>query len=85
MPDVFLRAMHIDYSGQGSEITIRQMIDVIEGNNTLRPDRIQKFQNIRAYVKEKDDATIVEFQAQVYMEPHSNYLILLDNKKEEFK
>ncbi len=85
MPDVLLQTMYIDYSGQGSEIAIRQMIDVIQGNNTFRPDRIQQFQNIRAYVSEKDDATIVEFRAQVYMEPHSNYLILLDNKKEELK
>src|SRR3989338_4944883 len=83
MPNVLLQTLYIDYFGQGPENAIRQMIDVVRGNNTFSSEKVQQFQNVRAYLSEKDGSTIVEFRAQVYTEPHSDYLILLDNKKEE--
>ncbi len=83
MPEVLLQTLYIDYFGQGPENAVRQMIDVVQGTNTYRPEKVQKFQNIRAYIQRSDGAVTIEFRAEVYMEPHSNYLILIDHKKEE--
>lgn len=83
MPDVLLQTLYIDHFGQGQQNAVRQMIDTVQGINTFRSGQIQQFQNIRAYLQKKNSVVIIEFKAEVYMEPHSKYLILLDNKKEE--
>lgn len=81
MPAIFAQTLYIDIFGQGTESAVRQMIDVISGNNTYRFE--PGFHNIRAYVAQEELKLIIEFRAEVYMEPHSNYLILLDNLKED--
>lgn len=83
MPDVLLQTLYIDYFGQGPENAIRQMIDVAQGTNTFRSGQVQKFQNVRAYVSQKGKVIIIECRAEVYMEPHSNYLILVDNEEDD--
>lgn len=83
MPDILLQTMYIDYFWQGSDNAIRQMIDVVKWESTYRPGQVQQFQNIRAYVKEEENTIIIEFRAEVYMEPHSKYLVLLDNEEKD--
>ena len=67
---------------QGLEVAKRQIIDVVNGINTYQ-NNINKFHNIIGYVKKGTKKVIVEFRAEYYMEPHSKYLILVDNEKEE--
>ena len=85
MPDVLLQTLYIDFYGQGPENALRQMIDVITGQNTYRPSDGKGFQNVRAYIEWEGENLIIEFNAEAYMEPHSRYLILLDNEKSELK
>lgn len=82
MPIIMAHILYIDLYGQGHETAIRQMIDIISGNNTFRPEL--GFQNIRAYIIKKSETKIImEFRAEVYMEPHSQYGILLNNSRDD--
>ena len=40
---------YIDVYAQGLEIALRQMIDIINGNNTFRP-QFQTVENVKGYV-----------------------------------
>jgi hypothetical protein len=75
--------MYINLYGYGLEFTLRQIIDVISGKNTYRPDEFKGFQNVRAYVSGSPQELKVEFLAEAYTEPHSKYLILIGNEEEE--
>lgn len=80
-PIIFMQILYIDIYEQGIDIGIRQMIDVINGNNTFRPN--DKFQNVKSYIEVGSDYVIIEFIPQFYMEPISKYAIILDNKENE--
>lgn len=80
MPAVLLQTLYIDYFGHGPETAVRQIIDVVSGNNTYQPGSPGTgFHNVRAYVSTAGGIVTIEFRAHAYMEPHSRYLILLNN------
>ncbi len=82
MPAILLQTLYIDIFGQGLECAARQIIDVISENNTYH--KVENgFHNIRAYLTQKENQLLIEFRAEVYMEPHSRYLILLENSRDE--
>lgn len=81
MPAILLQTLYVDIFGDGLETAIRQIVDVISGNNTYRKEA--GFHNVRAHVKQCENSLIIEFRAEVYTEPHSRYLILLNNSKDE--
>jgi len=79
MPGILLQSLYIDIYGKGLEVGIRQMIDVINGNNTFRP-QTQTFENIRGKITMKSDSNcLIEFYAEYYLEPISRYGIVTDN------
>lgn len=82
MPQLLLQTLYIDVFGQGIEIAIRQMIDVIQGKTVYRPGP-QTYENVRGYVKSGARELIIEFRAETYMEPISRYLILVGNNEGE--
>ena len=59
------------------------MIDVVAGKNTYRSNEVTGFQNIRAYVSGTERGMTIEFRAEAYTEPHSGYMILIDNEENE--
>jgi hypothetical protein len=83
MPPVLLQTLYIDVFGQGLETGVRQMVDVASGNNTYASAPQQSFENIRAYAAETPGKLTLEFRAEAYMEPHSRYLVLIDNAQNE--
>lgn len=83
MPQVLLQTLYIDIYTQGPAIALRQMIDVIRGQNTYRADEIREYQNIRGYVTKLDNGFKIEIRAETYMEPHSQFLVLIKNSEEE--
>lgn len=82
MPPILAQNLYIDLYGNGLEIALRQIVDVSEGRNTFQPGP-QHFSNLKAYVHESDGSTIIECHAEHYLEPISNFLFMVDNKKEE--
>ncbi len=83
MPGVLLQTLYIDFFGQGPENALRQMVDVISGRSIYRSGVYEGYHNLRAYVKEASGVHTIEFRAESYMEPHSRYLIILDNTEED--
>jgi hypothetical protein len=59
------------------------MVDVIQGRNTFRPGESGEFQNVRGYISKIEGGFRIEIRAEVYMEPHSRYLVLVENKENE--
>lgn len=84
MPPILLQSLYIDLYGQGLEVALRQIVDVISGRNTFRTGP-QQFSNLRAYSYSDEDKIIVECRAEHYMEPKSHFLYLVNNQKNELK
>ena len=82
MPQILVQTLYIDVFGQGMEVGVRQIIDVIEGRNTYRPNT-GTYENIRGYVKSDGKELMIEFKAETYLEPISRFLILVDCKQED--
>lgn len=82
MPPILLQTLYIDLFGQGLEIALRQVLDVVHGNNTFTPGP-QQFSNLRAYTYLDNGKTIIECHAEHYMEPISDFLILVRNEEND--
>ncbi len=83
MPPILLQTLYIDFFNQGPENALRQMVDVISERNTYIPGPQGGFQNVRGYVYRGSETVTIEFRAEAYMEPHSRYMLLLDNTEDE--
>lgn len=83
MPAILTQTLYIDIYGQGLETGKRQILDVINGNNTYN-GVYQTYENLRGYIKKKDNILNIEFRAETFMEPNPKYLILLDNNSTDF-
>jgi hypothetical protein len=84
MPEILLQNLYIDVNGNGIDVATRQIIDVINGENTFRQNSNVGYKNIRAYVSSSNSSIRVEFRAEKYMEPQSKFLIALENPLSEF-
>lgn len=82
MPPILAQNLYVDLYGHGMEVALRQIVDVSQGRNTFLPGP-QEFSNLRAYVRQEGKTIIVECHAEHYLEPISNFMILVDNKSEE--
>ncbi len=82
MPPILLQTLYVDLFGQGLEVALRQVSDVVTGNNTFTPGP-QQFSNLRAYTYLENGNRIVECHAEFYMEPISHFLFLVGNTEEE--
>jgi len=82
MPPILLQSLYIDLFGQGLEVALRQIVDVVQGRNTFAPGP-QPFSNLRAYTYQDGNETIVECHAEHYLEPISHFLFLVQNSEGE--
>ena len=73
MPALLTQSLYIDLYSQGLEITIRQIVDVIEGNNTYR-EPIHNFSNLVAYKYYEGEKLIIECHAEHFLEPISSFI-----------
>ena len=79
MPAILLQSLYIDVFGKGLEVAIRQMVDVIERRNTFR-SMTQTYENVRGRIKYSSASECeIEFYAEYYLEPISQYIVLFDN------
>ena len=79
MPALLMQSLYIDVFNVGMEMGIRQIIDVINGNNTFSP-QFASFQNVKAFVKKLEDSSAeIEIKAIAYSEPISKYCVLVNN------
>ncbi len=73
MPAILTQTLYIDLFSQGLDVALRQVIDVIDGNNTYRgPQR--EYSNLTAYKYKENDRLVVECHAEHYFEPISSFM-----------
>ena len=83
MPTILMQTLYIDVYGQGPEFAVRQMIDVVNGNNTFISG-VQKFENIRGELRKISKFELkLTINAIAYSEPISRYYILTHNNEGE--
>lgn len=82
MPPILLQTLYVDLFGQGLEVALRQVVDIVQGRNTYRPGP-QQFSNLRATITEEDDRHVVEVVAEHFLEPISHFLIVVENEKND--
>ncbi|MCK4819208.1 toll/interleukin-1 receptor domain-containing protein [bacterium] len=75
MPPILMQSLYIDLFGNGLEVAIRQIVDVLSGRNTFNPGP-QQFSNLRAYHYKEGASTFIEVHAEHYLEPISHFLFL---------
>lgn len=78
MPALLTQSLYIDLFSQGLDVAIRQIVDVINGNNTYR-NPIQSFSNTVAYKYREGDKLIVECHAEHYLEPISSFIFCIQH------
>lgn len=66
MPPILVQSLYIDLFGNGLEVAIRQIVDVLSGRNTFSPGP-QQFSNVRAYMYKEGESTIIEVHAEHYL------------------
>lgn len=84
MPEILLQNLYIDFNGNGSDVAVRQIIDVINGENIFRQGRNEGYKNMRGYVSASNAGIRIEFRSETYMEPQAKFAILIKNPKEEY-
>ncbi len=82
IPQILANTLYIDLFTQGLDVAKRQIVDVINGTNTYRSN-INPFHNVIGYITNEEKKVTIEFRAEYYMEPHSEYAVLLDNNEED--
>ena len=73
MPALLTQSLYIDLYAQGLDVAIRQIVDVISGNNTYREPKNQ-FSNLVAYKYKEGDKLIIECHAEHFLEPISSFI-----------
>jgi len=82
LPAILTQRLYIDLYNNGLDFATRQIIDVVNGENTYRPQN--NFSNLVAYVNIRDNKNIdIEIRAEYYVEPHSRYLLVVDNDEND--
>jgi len=82
MPPILLQSLYIDLFGKGLEVSLRQIVDVLEGKNTYSKGP-QEFSNLRAYCYAEGNSFIVEVHAEHFLEPISSFLYLTNLEENE--
>lgn len=72
LPPIMLQTLYIDLFSNGIDVAIRQMVDVINGTNTFRPETTS-FSNLIAYKYREENKLIVECRALHYLEPITSF------------
>ena len=78
IPDILLQKIYLDFFMDGSEITLRKMIDIINGQNTFRPQASIN-SNLVAIQYKRGNEIFIECHAQYFLEPVPDFLFLTVN------
>lgn len=85
VPVILLQNLYINLYGIGLDVALNQMIDVTKG---LTPSiDMRGYQNIRCNANISSDYKRIELNIYVetYFEPSANFLVLIDNEKDDVK
>jgi len=77
MPAILLQTHYIDIFGKGLTFGFRQMVDIINNQNTFF-EEFQSYENVRGKITKKESGYEIEIFAVTYFEPIARFLILID-------
>ena len=84
MPAILTQNLYIDLFAQGIEVALRQIVDVVNGNNTYR-EQNKQFSNMVAYKYREGNKLIIECHAEHFLEPISSFLFCTQQATEKIK
>lgn len=84
MPAILLQNLYIDIFGKGLEYGFRQIVDVINNQNTFQ-EQFQTYENVRGKIIEIENGYKIEISAITYFEPIARFLILIDCDPNDIK
>lgn len=77
LPAILANTLYIDLPTQGLDNAVRQVVDVVSGQNTYRPAEV-RFENVRAHLHRAGSRGTIEIRVEAYMEPQSRYMFLFE-------
>lgn len=84
VPFLLSQTLFIDILHNGLETGLKQMIDVIQGNNNYVP-MTTSVKNLRQHVVRNQNILAIEIYANFFMEPNSQFLIFLPEKNIKYE
>lgn len=75
LPPIMLQTLYIDLFSNGIDVAVRQIIDVVNGANTFRPESAS-FSNLIAYKYREGNKLIIECRALHYLEPITSFAFM---------
>ncbi|MCH3980517.1 MAG: toll/interleukin-1 receptor domain-containing protein [Prevotella sp.] len=85
MPAILTQNLYLDLFANGIDVTIRQMIDLVQGNDTFRPKYTQ-VKNLSVKFLSKDERqAVIQLDAEYFMEPISHFVFVTPNNEDEIK
>jgi len=84
LPPIMAQSLYIDLYTAGLDAATAQIADVVRGASTYRPPA-QPFSNLAFTTTGTGQEVTMEIKAKFYLEPISNFLVLIDNPASEFQ
>lgn len=83
MPAILTQNLYLDLYTNGIDVTVRQMIDLVQGNDTFHPKYAQ-VKNLSAKFLSKDERhAVIQFDAEYFMEPTPHFVFVTSNNEDE--
>lgn len=83
MPALLLQTLYIDLFSNGLDTSLRQMIELIKGDNTFHPQFAQVKNLSAKYITRTDRDIIIELSTNYFMEPVPHFVFATPNKQDE--
>lgn len=84
IPSLIAQKLYIDILHNGKDVGIRQMVDVIKGSNIYQSS-VQGVNNLVQKFELLGNKLSIEISAQFYMEPISQFIILLPDEEIKYE
>lgn len=82
MPIILKQTLYLDLFTDGLEAVLTQAVNVIDNKNTYTRSS-PVFSNLVVHISPKPDEILLTIEAMHYMEPKSNYIVLMSNNQNE--
>ncbi len=82
MPIILKQTLYLDLFTDGLEAVLTQAVNVIDNKNTYTRSS-PVFSNLVVHISSKPDEILLTIEAMHYMEPKSNYIVLMSNNQNE--
>lgn len=83
MPAILTQNLYLDLYANGLDITTRQMIDLVQGNDTFHPKYTQVKNLTAKFLTKNERQVVIQLDAQYFMDPIPHFAFVTPNKEDE--